>query len=67
LNGLLSERRGNLDIFILFCNLNLLIAFQTILQNEERSRQGEVEDVGREDLEFEGRDESSDGGHEDSD
>jgi hypothetical protein len=34
--------------------MNLLIAFQTILQNEERSRQGEVEDAGQEDLEFEG-------------
>jgi hypothetical protein len=57
-NGLLLERRGNLDIFIPFCNMNLLIAFHTILQNEDNSRrEEEVEDAGQE--------ESSDGGHED--
>jgi hypothetical protein len=37
LNGLRSQRRDNLVIFIPFCNINLLIAFHTILQNEETS------------------------------
>jgi hypothetical protein len=49
-NGLLYEksRAGTTnDIFIPFCNMNLLIAFNTILQNEESLRQEEeVQDAG---------------------
>jgi hypothetical protein len=33
--GLLSKRRGNLFIFIPFCNMNLLISFHSIFQDEE--------------------------------
>jgi NADH pyrophosphatase NudC (nudix superfamily) len=46
--------------------MNLLIAFNTILQNEESSRQEEeVQDAGWENLEVVGPEESSDEGHED--
>jgi hypothetical protein len=51
-----------------FANMNLLIAFHTILQNEESlGRLEEVEDVGQEeDLEVERLEESLDGGQEHS-
>jgi hypothetical protein len=47
--------------------MNLLIAFHTILQDEETLGQEEVEDAGREeDLQVAGQEESSNGGEEDS-
>jgi hypothetical protein len=36
-NGTLSQRRGNLDIFIPFFNMNLLFGFHAILKNEKSS------------------------------
>jgi hypothetical protein len=57
---LLLERRGNLVIFIPFCNMNLLISFQ---DEESLGWEEEVEHVGREeDLEVVGLEETSDGG-----
>jgi hypothetical protein len=62
---LLLERRGNLVIFIPFCNMNLLISFHPIFQDEESlGREDEVEHAGwKEDLEVAGLEETSDGGH----
>jgi hypothetical protein len=64
-NDLLSERRGNLFIFIPFCNINLLISLYFIFQDEESlGWEEEVEAVGlEEDLDTVGLKETSiDGG-----
>jgi hypothetical protein len=65
---LLSERRGNLFIFILFSNINLLISLQSIFQDEESlGREEEVEATGlEEDLDVAGLKYTSDGGWQDS-
>jgi hypothetical protein len=63
----LSVRCGNLVIFIPFCNMNLLIAFHIILQNEETLGRGppRVENtLQEEDLDVGGWEEGSDGGRE---
>jgi hypothetical protein len=65
---MLSERRGNLVIFIPFCNMNLLISLHSIFQDEESlGREEEVEATGlQEDLDAAGLEDTSDGGGQDS-
>jgi hypothetical protein len=65
---MLSERRGNLVIFIPFCNMNLLISLHSIFQDEESlGREEEVEATGlQEDLDAVGLEDTSDGGGQDS-
>jgi hypothetical protein len=65
LSDLLSERRGNLVIFIPFCNINLLISFHLFFQDEKSlGEEEEVEHAGwEEDLEVARLEESFDGGH----
>jgi hypothetical protein len=55
--------RGNLFIFIPFCNMKLLISLHSIFQDEESfGQEEEVEAEGLEDLEVAGLEETSDGG-----